>query len=73
MSKYASSGELAAKADWEGGLDEMIFGYGLELKDLPDDMPAHIVNAIAKVLDVSTYFEQAQDYLNTKLENYHEV
>lgn len=54
MSKYESSGELARKADYEGGLDAMLFGYGLRVGDLPDD--TEIVAAVKKLLAVSDAF-----------------
>jgi hypothetical protein len=28
---------MACKADWEGGLEEFIFGYGVNPEDAPDD------------------------------------
>jgi len=37
--------DLAAKADWEGGLCEAIFGYGLKSSDLPKNAPSEIKQA----------------------------
>jgi hypothetical protein len=36
MAKYETRQELANKIDWEGGIFDMIFGYGLYLDDLPE-------------------------------------
>jgi hypothetical protein len=69
MSKYESSRDLACKADNEGGLDGMVFGYGLAVADLPDDMPADIVEAIQKLLAVTGDYEKAEAYLNERLED----
>jgi hypothetical protein len=67
VSRYASSGELARKADNEGGLDGLLFGYGLRVSELPDDMPAEIVTAIKKLLAVAGAYEQAEAYLEEHL------
>ena len=37
MSRYENRQELADKIDWEGGLYDMLFGYGLSRHDLPKD------------------------------------
>jgi hypothetical protein len=37
MSRYENRQELANKIDWEGGIHEMLFGYGLSRGDLPQD------------------------------------
>lgn len=37
MTRYASRQELANKADWEGGILDMLFGYGLSVDDVPED------------------------------------
>lgn len=31
--------EFAAKVDWEGGLYEALFGYGLKSSDVDDEYP----------------------------------
>lgn len=51
MSKYNSGHELATKMDSEGGLAEMLFGYGLNKDDLPDDMPNYIRDKLFDLLD----------------------
>lgn len=68
--RYEHSAELGWKADSEGGIAELIFGYGLSMDDLPNDMPPHIrafirqLNAVKPSLDeVRRYLEKAtQDY-----------
>ena len=37
MSKYTMQ-DLAAKVDWEGGVAESIFGYGISAKDVPEEI-----------------------------------
>lgn len=37
MSSYESREELADKIDYEGGIYDMLFGYGLHRDDLPND------------------------------------
>lgn len=37
--------ELAAKVDWEGGLADAIFGYGIKSDDLPHNAPKAIKQA----------------------------
>lgn len=37
MSRYESRQELANKSDYEGGILEMLFGYGLSVEDVPED------------------------------------
>lgn len=36
MSRYESRQEIATKADYEGGVLELVFGYGLFPEDLPE-------------------------------------
>lgn len=38
--------ELAAKIDWEGGVESAI-NYGIKVTDLPEDTPARVVHAWA--------------------------
>lgn len=66
---YNSSRELAQKADYEGGLDGMIFGYGLSLDELPDDMPEEIYLAIQRVLEVKEDFDRAARFLDEAMDS----
>ncbi len=36
QSRYQSRQALANKIDWEGGLEEFLFGYGCRPEDMPD-------------------------------------
>lgn len=55
MSRYETRQELAEKIDWEGGLEEFAFGYGVNLEDLPDD---EIRELFAKLLEVAPVLDQ---------------
>ncbi len=44
-SRYKSKEDLEAKIDWEGGLTEVIFDYGIHATELPVDTPAEVVRA----------------------------
>lgn len=35
--RYESRQELSSKADYEGGILDMLFGYGLSVDDVPED------------------------------------
>ena len=41
--------DLAAKTDWEGGVAESIFSYGLKSADLPKNAPSSIKQAWQRV------------------------
>jgi hypothetical protein len=51
--KYESVADLYDKVDWEGGLTEALFGYGIAAEDLPDGTPGDIVAAWATLEDLS--------------------
>ena len=53
MSKYDDREELAAKVEWEGGVSETILGYGITVEDLPDETPAEVRAAWARMEAVS--------------------
>lgn len=50
MSKFESVAELYDKLDWEGGFPDIIWGYGISWRDLPDGTPQHIID-IWRVLE----------------------
>jgi hypothetical protein len=60
---YATSAELAEKADDEGGIAKLIFGYGLSMEDLPLDLPTHIRGLIRQLLMVKPSLEEVSRYL----------
>lgn len=62
MSKYVSSSDLKQKADWEGGILELIFGYGLSAKDLPDDLPGDIRTAFYILISAGTWVDLINEY-----------
>ncbi len=47
-----SKEDLAAKIDWEGGLAESIFGYGMKSSELPDNAPAAVKQAWKQLEEV---------------------
>lgn len=46
VGKYKSFYDLLDKAEWEGGLIEMVCNYGLKSEQLPDDAPEGFAEAI---------------------------
>lgn len=68
--KYENSAELGWKADNEGGALELIFGYGLDIEDLPDDMPTHIRAYIRQILTVAPAVEAVEQYLDKAVSDY---
>jgi hypothetical protein len=60
MSAYESRAELAGKIDWEGGIHEMLFEYGLSDADLPED-DEELRLAAAKVFELLPAFDAAID------------
>lgn len=46
---YANRQELADKADYEGGILDLVFGYGVGLDDIPED-DTELREALADVL-----------------------
>ena len=63
MTKYESMQELANKADWEGGIDELIFGYGLTLDELPDDASDEVRQLVGKLLGVKDALWRLQELM----------
>lgn len=45
MSRFASTEDLAAKIEWEGGITEAILDYGIKSEDLPEGTPDEVVKA----------------------------
>ena len=68
MAKYNSGRELAQKADNEGGLDGMIFGYGLTLEELPDDMPLEHKAIVSTLLGLKSAYDLAENWLYEQMD-----
>jgi len=52
--KFKSFGALKGKVEWEGGVSEAITGYGISTADLPDGVPAAVVESwdrVSKIRD----------------------
>lgn len=50
--RFESVTALVGKVEWEGGLLEAMFGYGIDAEDLPLDTPENIKTAWAAVRGV---------------------
>lgn len=58
--KYESRQEVANKADWEGGLLEFVFGYGVD----PDEMPdAELSDAVRDLLAMEPLIDRVKQLL----------
>jgi hypothetical protein len=64
MGKYASVLELAQKADDEGGVASFVFGYGIDMDDLPPDLPAHIRAFFRQLNAVKPSLQEVSRYLD---------
>lgn len=62
--------EFWAKCDWEGGLLEAVFGYGLDADDLDDSDP-ELKRAIRDLKAVEPVIDRARSLLS-KYEGEHE-
>lgn len=70
LSRYEHSAELGWKADTEGGLAELIFGRGLQMEDLPNDMPPHLRAFVRHLNLVKPYLEEVEKYLREAVDSY---
>jgi hypothetical protein len=61
--KYETKEDLAAKVDWEGGLAETIFGYGISADELPENTPPRIVRCWTAVEQVSGDLNEIDNWL----------
>lgn len=52
VSSYENRQELADKIDYEGGIYEMLFGYGLGVEDMPDGELRTLMTKIKSVTNV---------------------
>lgn len=69
-SKYPTSADLGRAADSEGGVLELLFGYGLELEDLPADLPTHVRAFIRQILAVTPAVEAVEAFLDKAVSDY---
>lgn len=66
MSRYENRQELANKIDWEGGIFDMLFGYGLRAEDLPEG-DVELAQRFAHIETLKGAFERAVDNLTELL------
>lgn len=59
---YANRAELFDKTEWEGGLAEFIFGYGVGLEELPEG-DTELREAFAEVLKAVPAFNRLEEML----------
>lgn len=60
MSRYEDRQELANKIDYEGGLFNMLIGYGLSEQDLPPG-DEELLSVFKRLLPVAEMFEMLID------------
>lgn len=70
MSRYEHSADLGWKAGSEGGLTELIWGYGLRMDDLPNDMPPEIRRLVRQLLAVTPALREVERYLEKAVMDY---
>lgn len=70
MSRYEHSADMGWKADSQGGVDALIFGYGLRMEDLPNDMPAPLRARVRELLAVKPALEEVRQYLEKAVNDY---
>jgi hypothetical protein len=68
--RYEHSADMGWKADSEGGVAELIWGYGLRMEDLPNDMPPPIRAKIRELLAVTPALEEVRRYLENAVNEY---
>lgn len=61
-SAYRSRQEVADKADYEGGVLDFVFGYGLSVDDLPED-DMELRDALAALLAMRPALDHFKDLL----------
>lgn len=70
MSRYEHSADMGWKANSEGSLQELIFGYGLRMVDLPNDMPPAMRAKIRQLLEVEPVLIEVRQYLEAAVNAY---
>lgn len=66
MSEKMTPKEFAGKVEWEGGLYDALFGYGLKSSDLED---GELKDAIESVESWAPDFIEAMEYAESLLED----
>lgn len=56
--------ELAAKVEWEGGLAEAVFGYGLTRADMPEDAPTWVWANWQCLMDAKGALRRIEEWLD---------
>jgi hypothetical protein len=62
VTTYANRQDLANKAEWEGGIIDMLFGYGLKPEDVPED-DTELREAIAEALKAGRWIAKIENML----------
>lgn len=70
MSRYEHSADMGWKANSEGSLQELIFGYGLRMVDLPNDMPPAMRANIRQLIAVDPILREVRQYLEKAVNDY---
>jgi hypothetical protein len=63
VSKYQTRQEFAEHCDWEGGLLETVFGYGVDPASLPD---GELADAIRELLKVEPLIRRIEKMLDSE-------
>ncbi len=66
--KFESAGEVYAKADWEGGLHELITEYGVTADDLPASFPQAVIEAWNRIAQTQLDEALIMQYLESHLD-----
>lgn len=70
MSRYEHSADMGWKADCEGGVAELIFGYGVRMEDLPNDMPPEMRRKIKLLIEIEPVLEEVRKYFEKAVNDY---
>lgn len=68
--RYEHSADMGWKSDSEGSLHELIFGYGLRMEELPNDMPPAMRAKIRQLLAVEPVLIEVRQYLEAAVNAY---
>lgn len=69
-SRYEHSADLGWRADREGSVHELIFGFGLRMEDLPNDMPPAMRAKVRQLLAVKPALDELRRYLEKAVNAY---
>ena len=68
--RYEHSADLGWKSDCEGGVEQLIFNYGLRMEDLPNDMPPPMRAKIKQLIEIEPVLEEVRRYLEKAVNEY---